>query len=118
MSPFMLSFFWLLALLPIFLNWTPKSEAKSYHQIIESFNSLSGLNKVRRLVFLWMENFITGQDVFFCWKETVHFWKLDLQKINFEEKNMFRKYTFRSNTSEITLSESTILKNTLLEIHF
>ena len=83
-TSFMQVFFGLLTLLHIFLNWAPKSEEKFFHQKRESFNSLSGLNKVRKIVFLWLENFIRGQNISF-WKETVHFRKIHFQNIHFQK---------------------------------
>ena len=73
------------------------TEEKSFHKTGESFNSLlchvrtlSGLNKVRKLVFLWMEDFITGQD-----------------------KN-FGKKLLKNQLSENILPKSTLLENILI----
>ena len=100
-TSFMQVFFGLLTLLPIFLNWTPKSEEKFFHQKRESFNSLSGLNKVSKLVFLWTEYFFLERNSTF------------LENTPSKNKTLKNK-----SLSEKTLSESTLFKNTLSEINF
>ena len=93
------------------------TEEKSYHKKRESFNSLlchvrtlSGLNKVRKLVFLWMEDFITGQDNNFGKK---------LLKNQLSE-NILQKSTLLENILILfMLSDNTLLENKLSEkIHF
>ena len=90
-TSFMQVFFGLLTLLPIFLNWTPKSEEKFFHQKRESFNSLSGLKKVWKLVFL----FLSEDRIFLFGKKQHIFGKYTLEKWNFEEEKTFPKIHFQ-----------------------